>query len=107
VSALVLLGALVLFGHAAGVAMLTATTRFADVLGVSTNAGTPAGLVASVLAVAAGLAVATEAAAVRLGGPAALHGGSDAARGVRYATLGAVALAFRRGRRGKPFDPLA
>ena len=92
-TALVLLGALVLFGPIAGVAVLIATTRLADVLGVTVTAGTPLGLVTFALAVLAGLAVATEAAAVRLDGFDALDRGSDRQRGVRYATLVAVGLA--------------
>jgi hypothetical protein len=93
VTGLVLFGALVLFGPAAGVAVLIATTLVVETLGASAGAGTPAGLVAFVLAVAAGLAVATEAAAVRLGGFVALDRGTDRERVVRYGTLLAVGAA--------------
>lgn len=92
VAGLVLLGALVLFGPVAGVAVLVALTRLAEVLG-GTLTATPLELVAFALAVLAGLAVATEAAAVRLGGFEALGRGSDRQRAVRYATLVAVGLA--------------
>lgn len=93
VTGLVLLGALVLFGPVAGVAVLVALTRLAEVLGATLAAGTPLTLVAFALAVLAGLAVATEAAAIRLGGFEALERGSDRQRAVRYATLAAVGLA--------------
>ena len=93
VAGLVLLGALVLFGPVAGVAVLVALTRLAEGLGATLAAGDPPTLVASALAVLAGLAVATEAAAVRLGGLEALDRGSDRQRAVRYATLVAVGLA--------------
>lgn len=90
---LVLLGALVLFGPVAGVAVLVAVRRLAGVLGATLAAGSPLTPVAFALAVFAGLAVATEAAAVRLGGFEALERGSDRQRAVRYATLVAVGLA--------------
>lgn len=93
VTGLVLLGALVLFGPVAGVAVLVALTRLVETLGRTVTAGTPLGLVAFALAVLAGLAVATEVAAVRLGGFDALDRGSDRQRAVRYATLVAVGLA--------------
>lgn len=93
VTALVLMGALVLFGPVAGVAVLIALTRLVEALGGAVGPGTALGLIAFGLAVFAGLAVATEAAAVRLGGFDALDRGNDRQRLVRYATLVTVGLA--------------
>lgn len=88
----VLFGALVVVGLPTFVAVVVATTRLADLLGLSVAPRTASG-VPWLLGVGAGLALASEATAVRLHGNEALWRGSQRDRAVRYGTLVAVSLA--------------
>ncbi|MFB6172057.1 MAG: hypothetical protein ABEJ23_05945 [Haloarculaceae archaeon] len=88
----VLFGALLLFGPATYVVVAGAVATLAGVAGLAPLAGRPA-LLRSLTALLVALVVATEAAAVRLHGAAALRRGSQARQLGRHLALAVAVLA--------------